>query len=184
MLLDTQYVAIVFWITCCKQWGFCHVHQRFYTRHSLEQCPFLLVRESIPKAGLAVGSAHDLVWVVMVYSSGQVGKLAYFCDLLKSIWKIKLDCGESYLDMKTLSDSICFLLAWELLGRLRASHLLNWIVEHETILTLNVLRELDGVRKSRQCNLWTGVENIPSSRSTCPNMELSEPSWNPTINSW
>lgn len=72
-------------ITCCKQWGFCHVHQRFYTRRSLEQCPFLLVRESIPKAGLAVGSAHDLVWVGMVSSKGQVGKLAYFCDLLKSI---------------------------------------------------------------------------------------------------
>lgn len=48
--------------------------------------------------------------------------------------------------MKILSDSICFLLARELLGRLRASHLLNWIMEHEAILTLNVLRELDGVR--------------------------------------
>ena len=59
--------------------------------------------------------------------------------------------------MKTLSDSICFLLAWELLGRLRASHLLNWIVEHETILTLNALRELDGVRQP----FWASSSPLP-----------------------
>lgn len=49
--------------------------------------------------------------------------------------------------MKTSSDFLCFLLAYGLLGRLRASHLPNWIVGCEIILTLNVLRELDGVRE-------------------------------------
>ena len=46
---------------------------------------------------------------------------------------MRFDCEESYLGRKNLSDSVCFLLTWELLGRLRVSHLLSWIVGHELI---------------------------------------------------
>lgn len=59
---------------------------------------------------------------------------------------MKSDYGKSCFGMKTLSDSIYFLLTWELLAMLGASHLLTWIVGQETILMWNVLWDLNGVR--------------------------------------
>lgn len=133
-----------------KTKGVCLVYQRFYKRHSLEQHPFLLLRNSSHAQGRAY------CWLIVAEVTSWFG-WAWFVLQSKLENDLFLWLAQAYLEnnvgvWKVLSwyenfDSFCFLFTWELLRVLGASHLLNWIVGQEIILTFSVLWEsCDSVR--------------------------------------
>lgn len=118
------------------------MYQRFYKRHSLEQHPFLLPRNSSHAQGRAC------CWLIVAEVTSWFG-WAWFVLQSKLENDLFLWLAQAYLEnnvgvWKVLSwyenfDSFCFLFTWELLRVLGASYLLNWIVGQEIILTFSVL---------------------------------------------